>query len=377
MKKKVVRIITSGNNVQWHLQNTLKRLNSDFIVYVIGDNVKKEEMNYPDINFINIKINRKIKIFSDVYALISIVYYLIKIKPDIVHSIMPKAGLLTAVAGFFCCVPLRIHTFTGQIWSNYSGLKKYFFISIDKFIVKLNNICLTDSPSQSLFLYKNNVKKNNLPLQCILKGSLSGVDIDYLDSLDRIAKINEIKGEYNLTSDNFVFSYIARKTKIKGAEDILNAFHILNQKHHNIRLLFVGPDEDLIVEKLKIKAPYLFENVIEIGAVRNHFSYLGASSVLCLPSYSEGFGSIVIDAAALSIPTIGTKIPGLIDSIEHNKTGILVNPGDINQLVDAMDLIFTDHYLRSELSKLARERARIFFNSDIHYAELKKIYLYH
>ena len=61
-----------------------------------------------------------------------------------------------------------------------------------------------------------------------------------------------------------------------------------------------------------------------------------AADILCLPSYREGFGSVVIEAAACGIPTIGYKTNGLIDSVVNNKTGILVDYKNIDELCKAM-----------------------------------------
>jgi glycosyltransferase involved in cell wall biosynthesis len=109
----------------------------------------------------------------------------------------------------------------------------------------------------------------------------------------------------------------------------------------------------------------LFEGVVERGTVSNHEEYLFISDVLCMPSYREGFGSVVIDAAALGVPCIGSRIVGLVDSIADGFTGLLHPPGDINGLVECLHQLDSDKILLSELGASAKIRVTTYFSSEI------------
>jgi len=122
MKPRVVRIVTASYVVPWHLANTLKRIAADFEVTVVGQGVSAYRDTWPDIRWIDLDLNRKVSLWSDLRALFSLCRIFLAIEPDIVHSIMPKAGLLSALAGFLCRVPVRMHTFTGQVWATRGGL---------------------------------------------------------------------------------------------------------------------------------------------------------------------------------------------------------------------------------------------------------------
>jgi glycosyltransferase involved in cell wall biosynthesis len=112
-----------------------------------------------------------------------------------------------------------------------------------------------------------------------------------------------------------------------------------------------------------------------VGKVENHELYLAISDVLCLPSHREGFGTIVIDAAALGVPTIGSNIPGLVDSIVDGKTGLLFPVGDVQALAGIMTdfLEKPDKYENMRLS--AKARVDEFFTADLLYDSLKALYL--
>ena len=375
MKIKLVRVITAHYVVPWHLKNTLERITKDFDVCVVGQDVSKYEDIYPDIKFIDIDIDRKTSLRLDFFALIALCRFLLAYKPDMIHSIMPKAGLLSAIAGFICRVPIRIHTFTGQTWVARDGVSRHFYYWLDWLINVLNTLCLTDSPSQSDFLFKNKISKSGQPLPVLLRGSLSGVDVSRFNLSIHAESANRLRSNLKLDKKNFVFAFIARKTSAKGAIDMLMAFSSVLEFFEDARLLFVGPDEDGEIERLRKSNPKLFVNVIDIGHVNNHEEYLAITDVLCLPSYREGFGSIIIDAAAMGVPAIGSRIPGLTDSIVDRQTGVLFAPGDLRALVMAMLEFVENPQMRQTMGVSAKARVAEFFSADRLYFEQKKIYL--
>lgn len=374
MKLKVVRLVTEADVILFHMQNTLKRMSTDFEVCVVGSGVSRYRAVFPNMTFVDITITRKPNLLADLRALIALCKLYRYYQPDIVHSIMPKAGLLSALAGCLTGVPIRLHTFTGQVWAAQSGWSRRIYRLVDKIITALNTTCTTDSFSQSAFLFENGISKKGLPLPVLCKGSLSGVDPDRFNLQSMAAEANILRTKLRL-DQKFVFTFIARKTRDKGAVDILKAFSLVAPTCEEARLLFVGPDEDGEIDRLGTVHPELFVNVTNIGQVVNHEIFLAITDVLCLPSYREGFGSIVIDAAAMQVPTIGSRIPGLTDSIVDGKTGLLFAPGNLNELVEHMRHLFENPALRQEMGAAAKARVDEVFTADLLYAALKDFYL--
>jgi glycosyltransferase involved in cell wall biosynthesis len=374
MKFRVLRVVTASYVVPWHLNNTLNRITDDFDVSVVGQNVTLNQSNYPKIKFIDIDINRKTNLLADIKALFNLCIIIFKYKPHIIHSIMPKAGFLASLAGVICRVPVRLHTFTGQTWVAKKGFARYIYYFFDVVVNKLNTECLTDSFSQSIFLAENHITNSGRPLHVLSKGSLSGVEISRFNFELNYENRITLRESLGINTDEFVFSFIARKTQAKGALDMLNAFSLISSFYPKTRLLFIGPDEDGKIKKLQLSNPQLFNKVIEIGHVDNHEEYLAITDVLCLPSYREGFGSIVIDAAAMRVPAIGSRIPGLTDSIVENVTGLLFREGNIDEFVKKMILFIENPGLQLELGVNAKNRVDEFFTADKLYFSLKEFY---
>ncbi len=377
-KLKVVRVVTASYVVPWHLANTLRRMPADFDVTVIGQGVSANRDAFPGIRWIDINLNRKIRIFSDLASLWALCRFFISHRPDIVHSIMPKAGLIAALAGFICRVPVRMHTFTGQVWATQQQPARALTYCVDRVINGLSTICLTDSPSQSAFLLRNNISHKGLPLPVLASGSLSGVEPTRFDRPPLQSQIDSLRTELGIGAKDFVFVTIARKTLDKGAADLLSAFACVAAKYADAKLLFVGPDESNgWLPMLKRTTPAMFNRVIDVGAVASYEAYLCLGKVLCVPSHREGFGSIVIDAAAAGLPAIGSNIVGLVDAIDDGNTGILFPAGNIEQLVEAMGDLLDNRARCYEMGVAARRRVESQFTADKLYVALRDFYLAH
>lgn len=340
-----------------------------------GDGVSRYSSNYPGVEFVDLAISREARLKADFQAAIALYKVCLKLKPDIVHSIMPKAGALAAVAAYAARVPIRMHTFTGQVWDTKNGLARWAYRLVDKIIVKLNTSCLTDSASQSEHLFKEGISIEGQPLPVLGKGSLVGVDLERFDP-NRIKRISKVtRRTLGASEDDFIVSFIARKTRDKGAFDMLEGFLAARGLTSNLKLLFIGPDESRgELDRLRTERPALFDAIIERGTVDNHEDYLMISDVLCVPSYREGFGTVVIDAGALAVPAIGSRIKGLVDSIADGESGLLFEKGDTAGMAQLIRKLAGNRKLAADFGLASRSRVEKYFSSDIINKQLKECY---
>lgn len=343
-------------------------------MYVIGDDVIKFRSEYPNVNFINLKIQRNPNPIFDLYCLFKLFIYFVRIKPDIVHSIMTKSGLMAMIASKFSGTKVRIHTFTGQVWANKVGVKRTLLKLIDILICNFSTNCLTDSHSQSEYLLQNGVSKNNKKINVLHKGSLSGVDFNRIVKLTSEKKI-KLRNNYNLKETDFVLGYIARKSEEKGCIEMLEIFKSIQREIPNLKLLFVGPDESQgkITEFLQ-RNIYLKEYIISLDFSFNHFELLNIIQILCLPSKREGFGSIIIDASAIGTISIGYDIVGIKDSIQNSVNGFKVSQNNRDEFIDMIKLIHSQNSLLNEMQNKCIEYARLNFDADLLNNKLYQFY---
>ena len=336
------------------------------ITIISGRDDGMEFIDNLDIPHKDIQIPRDISLIKDFLALVNLYLYFKREDFDIVHSTTPKAGLLTSIAGFFARVPIRLHTFTGQAWANLSGFKKWICIQMDKVIISLNSQVYADSFSQVEFLLEQKVIKNLEDIKVLGDGSLAGVDLQRFSDTEKEIFRERRRAEFNIPHESFVFIYLGRINIDKGINEIIQSFNKLTKENKNTHLILVGPiDIKQPTEKNRV------ENLIKdsINITRYEYTdsperFLSMSDVLCCPSYREGFGTVVIEAAAMGITSIGSDVVGLKDSIINNQTGLLFRCGDSEDLREKMQLLMDNHELRKSLSENAVKNAMNRFSSS-------------
>lgn len=360
--KKICFILTTELTVKAFLFNHLSALSQMYDVTVATNTNNPNFLTEIGINVkvISLPITRDINLFSDFGILIRLIKIIYREHFYSVHSVTPKAGLLAMLAASVLQVPLRVHTFTGQVWATKTGLSRFFLKWIDCLIAFLATDIIIDSPSQHQFLLDEKVI-DSVKSRVFFKGSISGVDIAKFKP-DVHAKV-KIRRQLNIPSNSIIFLFVGRLTYDKGVLDLARAFSQLNVS--NVHLLFVGPDEEstraAIVNITGIRSTY----VHFVGHVKTPESYMAASDVLCLPSYREGFGSVVIEAAAVGIPTIASRIYGLTDAVIDGETGLLHAPRDIEAIKICMEQMMVNKARRLKVGEQAQVRAAKEFDSKL------------
>ncbi len=313
-----------------------------------------------------IDIPRKLNPLSDFVALLKLMHIFNTESFDILHSFTPKAGLLCAIAGWAARIPLRFHTFTGQPWVTRKGLMRSVMRFSDRLIVQLMRHCYADSRSQCDFLIAEGIGNAN-ELSVMGHGSLGGVDTQRFSSEHWSEKMKcECKRNVGVDKVSFIFTYIGRITVDKGISELLDAFEGLKIACPQAHLLLIGPVDD---GKDVLERAERQENVHCLGYQETPECFLSITDVLCLPSYREGFGTVVIEAAAMGVPCIGTKIPGLIDAIDDGMTGMLVPVKDSEALYKGMCRLMNDENLCKKMGEAARTRVVNLYDAKIVHSE--------
>jgi len=361
----VARIVSVPHFFVHSIDNFIDLKRNGFEVDLICSNDEYGEYLKKEFNFnvIYCNIEREISPLKDLKSLIQLFFIIKKGNYDIIHSATPKAGLISAIASFLAGAPIRLHTFTGQRWATLTGMKKSFLKLLDKIIIKLNTQCYADSPSQIDFLIEEKVAKKNQIL-CLGKGSFGGVNFEKFDRSLYPTSRQELAEKFNIKIDHSWILFVGRLTKDKGINELVRVFNNVN-KSSPCSLILVGSFEQQL-DPVDSDVKTLIENHQDIhflGFQRNPAEIMSACDLMCLPSYREGFGTVVIEAAACELPTIGTDISGLKDAIINNETGLLIPSRDVEALKNAITLLCNDTKCRQKLGIKAKERAIKEFNT--------------
>jgi glycosyltransferase involved in cell wall biosynthesis len=301
-----------------------------------------------------IRIPRDINPFKDLLALWLLFRHFRKSTYHIVHSTTPKAGLLVALSAFLAHVPIRLHTFTGQRWATLAWPLKGILRVADKTICRLNSRVYADSHSQAEFLIREGIVARH-KISVLHRGSLGGIDLDRFDPHRYEMERQRIREQLGLAPNSVNVLFVGRITRDKGIIELIDAFTMLTHSTDGINLLLVGPFEPHLdpLPQRTVETIKNHNNIHAVGLQPQPEHYYRVADIFCLPSYREGFGTVVLEAAAMGLPTVGTRIPGLVDSVVDGETGILIDRHCADDLSAALARLIDDEELRN-----AQERAR-------------------
>jgi glycosyltransferase involved in cell wall biosynthesis len=299
-------------------------------------------------------IERRISPWRDLHALWVLYGHFRRQGFDIVHSVTPKAGLLGMLAAWLARVPCRIHTFTGQVWATKSGWRRSLLKTSDCLVGALTTHVLVDSTSQLAFLEAEGV----LPRykgQVIGKGSICGVDGTRFRP-NPVAR-GELRRSLGIPETVPLLLFLGRLNRDKGVLDLAAAFPAVARQFPESHLLLVGPDEEQMLPGIRDLAGSVASRVHHVGYTDQPESYMAAADVFCLPSYREGFGQVLVEAAAAGIPAVASRIYGITDAVVEGATGLLHRPGDVRGIEAALAQLLGDAAKRAAMGAQARRRA--------------------
>jgi glycosyltransferase involved in cell wall biosynthesis len=362
MRKKICFIVATPNFANIYLKKHFEYLSKDYDVYLVS-NFNGYSSFYSSFAFIkgvkDLDFERKISIYKDVKALLSLRSYLKEIQFDAIHSATPKAGLIGILAAKLAGIKIRTHIFTGQVWYTQKGWFKILLKNIDRLIVFCATDILVDGQSQRQFLIENSIIKENNS-QVLGKGSISGVDVKKFSPNIVIAQ--DFRSKFNF-KDEVVFMFLGRLNIDKGILDLSIAFLKLHSKYPNARLVFVGPDEEMMQQKIE-KIGNKCSSMLFSGATTAPQDVLQMADVFCLPSYREGFGSSIIEASLLEKPIICSDTYGVKDAILENETGFRHKVKDVDSIFEQMEKLM-DQEVREKMGKSGRAYVLQNFSAEL------------
>lgn len=314
-----------------------------------------------DIAIKSVPLVRHISPLADIKSLFILYFRFKRLRPDAVHTVTPKAGLLGMIAAWLACVPFRVHSFTGQVWVTRKGPMRWLLRAADRLIAAMATDVLVDSPSQRNFLIENGVVSfdNSAVLG---SGSICGVNIQRFTPSDTIRRL--VRSEMGTLPDTLVCLYLGRLNQDKGVLDLAAAFAKVALNYPDVELWVVGPDEANWFEQMQVLLGDSTHQVKRVGFTPEPERFMQAADLFCLPSYREGFGSSVIEAAACGVPALVSRIYGLTDAVAEGLTGWMHEAGNVQDLSQQLNTLLANPAELAAKGQAARKYAETVFAEE-------------
>jgi glycosyltransferase involved in cell wall biosynthesis len=357
---KLVRITTTPIFLNVILKGQMKFIKENgFEVTMISSygNEVKSVVERESCPHIVVNFTRKITPFADLIALIKLFFILKKIKPEIVHTETPKAGLIGLWAAKLSGVPVRIHTIAGLPWMEYNGIVRKILMLMEKLTAMAASKIYPNSFVQKDFLFQNHIGRKKM--QVLGNGSSNGIDIHHFSlTQELIDKATELKRNTCLKENAHIWIFIGRVVKDKGVTELTEAFMDLLSYYPDDQLWIVGEEEPEL-DPLDEKYIDILKSHPSIkcwGFRQDVRPFLVAANTLVFPSYREGFPNVPLEAACLECALILSDINGCNEIVQNGKDGLLIPPKNTQALLDAMLYLRENPATTEKLITSAKEK---------------------
>lgn len=358
MHKKKLFIVTTVPTSLIFFKGQIEVLKREFDVTLISSPEKLLFQTAADykVNQHPVVMKREISIIYDILSLVKLIAYFLKEKPNMVHGNTPKGSFLSMTAAWLCRVPSRVYYVHGLRYQGTLGFKRKLLMTMERICCYFATDIIAVSKGVKRTLIKDAI--SNKKVKIIWNGSINGIDLKHFSPKN--PELKDIRNEYNISENDFVFGFVGRLVGDKGVNEMVHSFDKINALHKNTKLLLIGNFENeldpLREDTLEIIANN--EMILEAGVQDDVRSYLKAMDLFVFPSYREGFGIVLMEAAAMSIPAVSSDITGCNEIIQNNRTGFLIPPKDENALFEKMKYCIENPEEIKIMAALARKTMR-------------------
>jgi glycosyltransferase involved in cell wall biosynthesis len=275
-------------------------------------------------------LTREVHLLKDMQALWQLIRLFRQEQPALVHTHTSKAGVLGRVAAWLAGVPVIVHTPHGHVFYGHFGpFRSWLFLQIERVLSALTDrlIALTDAERQE-HLDRSVGKADRFAVVP------SGID------RERFGRAR-VQGKhqpdwFGCPPDSLVVGSVGWLTDIKGHEYLIEAVAKVKQDFPALHLVIIGSGDrhDTLLQQAELAG--LREAVHLLGHRDDIEACLAGMDLFVLPSLNEGMGRALIEAMVAGLPVIASRVGGIPSVISHERTGLLVPPGDAGALADAL-----------------------------------------
>lgn len=313
---------------------------------------------------------RSITPAADLGTLARLTAFLRSLRPRIVQTYTPKAGLIGMLAARLARVPHRVHGIVGMPLMEARGLQRMTLQATERATYRSATHLTCNSFGLQQWVRDRLTDK---PVTVLGHGSINGIDLSHWRPRGQRRSLRRQRG---YTADDVVFVFVGRLVKDKGVVELIDAYTRVAARHPEAKLLLVGheePERDPLPATTRSWMDR-HPGIRQIGFVDDVRPCLALADVFVLPSYREGLPNSLLEAGAMGLPSIVTDINGCNEVVLPEKTGLLVPPKSAESLATALQYLTTDPDARTRLGHTARNSIHRRYDQSALWSELHHYY---
>ena len=321
-----------------------------------------------------VSMARRIAPWSDLGSLVRLYATLKRLNPQVVVAGTPKAGLLGTIAAWALRVPVRIYYVHGLPLLTARGLRHHILRVTERIACAAATHVVCVSPSMRRELIAARLCEAG-KTAVLANGSANGVDVGWFNPTRSAVMRANVRARLDIPQDARVVGFVGRVVREKGICELHRAWRDLRERCSSAYLMSVGPCE--AVDPIPYEtweALTADPRVRVIGLDWNTAPLYAAMDVLCLPSHREGCPNVPLEAAAMQLPVVAFRVPGVVDTVQDGVTGRLVEPLQVNALADALHTYLSNAALRQQHGAAGRRHVIALFRRELVWSALTDFY---
>jgi glycosyltransferase involved in cell wall biosynthesis len=319
-----------------------------------------------DLEIDGVPMARKITPVADVVAIAAMRCLLRRHQPAIVHAHTPKGGLLGLAAACAAGTPVRIYHMRGLPFTTATGWTRSLLRRTERLSCRLAHQVFAVSESVRAHAVAAHLCEPS-KIRVLGRGSGNGVDAARRFDPHAVGAHGRraTRGRLGIPDDALVVGFVGRIVRDKGVDDLVQAWRAIRASHPAAHLLVIGPFEprDAVARDTEL-ALRGDPRVHVVGTVLDMPPWYAAMDVVVLPTHREGFPNVVLEAAAMRLPVVATRVTGCVDAVEDGRTGVLVPPCDAAALARGILTYLASPTLRRDHGSAGRARVLVDFRPE-------------
>jgi glycosyltransferase involved in cell wall biosynthesis len=362
---RVVHVTTTPDFVRHIMIHDLRRLRprTDATV-VCADGMALADVQKEGFRVVTIPIQRKLSPVADLRTLVRLYRLLRRERPDLVHTYVPKGGLLGQMAAWLARIPHRIHSCRGLLYTpDLASWRRALLRSTDRLTNRLAQRTIYISRADRDF----SVRERLCP-ERRARYTGSGVDLAHFDPAALPAETRTVvRHELGIPDSARLALTVGRFVVDKGYRELAEAASAVANRRPECRFLWVAPvlagEEGALPDDF-IAARGLSAVVTRLLLQHDVRRLYAASDLLVHPSYREGVPRVLMEAAAMGLPIIASDIPGCREVVDHGSSGLLVPPRSAESIASAIEALLADGAAAARMALAARRTVERRFDQD-------------
>lgn len=320
---------------------------------------------------------RRITPLRDLMAVAALHRAMRDVRPDVVHAHTPKGGLLGMLAAWLARVPVRVYHMRGLPMMTATGMRRRLLRTTERIACRLAHsvICVSHS------LRDVALSERLCPpakIRVLLGGSGNGVDASGRFDPARLPADtrSRVRHELGIPADALVVGFVGRVVRDKGVVELADAWREIRAAVPAAHLLVVGPFEAQDPLPAQVEHALRSDPSVHLTGMNwDTPAFYAAMDVVVLPTYREGFPNVPLEAAAMGLPVVATRVAGCVDAVADGVTGTLVPAREPAPIRDAVLAYLADPALRRAHGVAGHDRVRRDFRQEAIWAAVHQEYV--